>query len=224
MAAEHAVAVDPLDSSPLLVGKQDNTTLTGNLLAHVWARPDKGWLLAFGIALMGSGALVLAILAPWPGPPQPQDSVPAPDKLRVLGLDVMYFATVEGRRAPRGRLLGRDSFVTHGDDGVEVAARLSGPAYAFLIAFRPDGTEAVIFPEKDDEAPPRTDRPRFPSVSTDDYGLEEGSGLQAFAVVASNRRYPPSRNGGRGRAVPGRRARPRRRWCGEPMTARRWKG
>jgi molybdopterin-containing oxidoreductase family membrane subunit len=63
-AAEHAAAASPadaLDSYPLMVGKQDNTTLTGNLLAHVWARPDKGWLLAFAIAMAGSGALVLAI-------------------------------------------------------------------------------------------------------------------------------------------------------------------
>src|SRR5678816_3584995 len=63
-AAEHAAAAsgaDALDAYPLMVGKQDNTTLTGNLLAHVWARPDKGWLLSFMIALSGSGALVLAI-------------------------------------------------------------------------------------------------------------------------------------------------------------------
>jgi hypothetical protein len=158
--------------------------------------PPTQWQRRVGFAAAGlvlAVALVLAILWPWSGPPQPQDSVPAPDKLRVLSLDVQHFATVEGRRAPRGRLLGRDSFVTHGDDGVEVAARLSGPAYAFLIAFRPDGTEMVCWPEKEDAAPPRTDRLRFPSASTDDYGLEEGSGLQAFAVVASNQTLPPFR-------------------------------
>jgi hypothetical protein len=74
---------------------------------------------------------------------------------------------------------------------VEVEARLSRPAYAFLIAFHPNGTEAVCFPEKDDEEPPRTDRPCFPSVSKDsDYALEEGAGLQAFAVVASSQPLP----------------------------------
>ena len=63
MAAEHAGAatVDALEGGPLLLGKQDNTTLTGNLLAHVWARPDRGWLLAFTIAGFGSGMLLLAI-------------------------------------------------------------------------------------------------------------------------------------------------------------------
>ena len=64
MAAEHAGAAtaDALDGPPLLLGKQDNTTLTGNLLAHVWARPDtRGWLLAFTIAGFGSAMLLLAI-------------------------------------------------------------------------------------------------------------------------------------------------------------------
>jgi hypothetical protein len=81
---------------------------------------------------------------------------------------------------------------------VEVEARLSRPAYAFLIAFHPNGTAAVCFPEsfpdKPDKAPPRTDRPRFPSVSMNsDYALTEGVGLQAFAVVASSQPLPPFR-------------------------------
>jgi len=145
------------------------------------------WFSAAGLVLVG--VLAGAILALWRDPSASTGGA-APDKLQVLSLDVKHYETVNGQRDPRPRLLGRDAFVTRCDDGVEVAARLSGPAYAFLIAFRPDGTEAVIFPEKDDEAPPRTDRPRFPSVSMDDYVLEEGAGLQAFAVVASNQTLP----------------------------------
>ena len=67
-AAEHAAAAsaaDALDSYPLLVGKQDNTTLTGNLLAHVWARPDKGWLLAFAIAMAGPARSSWRSRLPW---------------------------------------------------------------------------------------------------------------------------------------------------------------
>ena len=140
--------------------------------------------------LLLAGALALATLALWRGRPAPPDIVPVPDKLQVLSLDVKHFATVNGRRDPRERLLGKDSFVTHCDDSVTVEARLSRPAYAFLIAFRPDGTELVCFPEKEDEAPPRTDRLRYPSASTHDYRLEEGVGLQAFALVVSSQPLP----------------------------------
>ena len=53
MAAEHAGAatVDALERTcPCWWGSTTTPSLTGSLLAHVWARPDKGWLLAFTIA------------------------------------------------------------------------------------------------------------------------------------------------------------------------------
>jgi serine/threonine protein kinase len=147
------------------------------------------WFSVAGLLL--AGVVALGTFAFWPGHPQKTDIGTVPAKLEVLSLDVKHFATVKSRRDPRGRLLGKDSFVTHVDDSVEVAAWLSRPAYAFLIAFRPDGTAMLCFPEKEDEKPPRTDRPRFPSVSTDsDYALEEGAGLQVFALVVSSQPLP----------------------------------
>jgi hypothetical protein len=69
-----------------------------------------------------------------------------------------------------------------------LTARLSRPAHAFLIAFRPDGKEERRLPEKDDDLPPLTDQPRYPSVERDaEYGLEEGAGLHVFAVVVLRR-------------------------------------
>ena len=41
----------------------------------------------------------------------------------------------------RSGVLGRTSFATHEDDDVMVQAELSEPAYSYLIAFRPDGTD-----------------------------------------------------------------------------------
>ena len=67
-----------------------------------------------------------------------------------------------GRRdAPRR--LGRRSFETHLSDRVMVEARLSRPAYAYLIAFRPDGEHEVCFPDSAEQPPPRDDRPRYPT-------------------------------------------------------------
>jgi hypothetical protein len=110
--------------------------------------------------------------------------------LRVESLEITHFTTLPGFDRPRG-VLGRESFATLLDDSVTVKARLSRPAYAYLIAYRPDGTEELCFPESADEAPPRTDRPRYPSASRgENYGLNEGIGMQVFAVAASSEPLP----------------------------------
>jgi len=124
-----------------------------------------------------------------PGPEQPLPA-PAVAPVKVLRLDVQHFAKQGMLDAPRG-LLGRKSFGTHCDDAVSVSSKLSAPAYCYLIAFRPDGTEEVCFPEKENEAPPLTDEPRYPSVSMGVlYGLNEGPGLHAFVLVISAKPLP----------------------------------
>jgi hypothetical protein len=88
-------------------------------------------------------------------------------------------------------VLGKESFATRRGDTVTVHARLSQPAYAYLIAFRPDGVAEVCFPEKEEAAPPLTDRPCYPSVTPSvHYGLDEGAGLQVFALVVSSQPLP----------------------------------
>ncbi len=113
--------------------------------------------------------------------------------LRVLRLDVVHIANLQGKGQARG-VLGKKSFAAHRGDAVTVEAELSRPAYAYLIAFRPDGTYDLCFPDSDDGPPPLTDRPRFPSKSqTEEYGLDEGEGLEVLAVVASEKPLPPYR-------------------------------
>jgi hypothetical protein len=149
------------------------------------------WRRLSAAGLLLAGTLAVAALALWHGPSTRKDTAPLSQKLQILNLDVEHYAIVNGQRHPRPRLLGKDSFVTHCNDGVEVEARLSQPAYAFLIAFRPDGTQELCLPEKPDKPPTPTERLRFPPTSENDYGLEEGAGLQAFAVVASSQPLPP---------------------------------
>jgi tetratricopeptide (TPR) repeat protein len=111
--------------------------------------------------------------------------------LRVLRIKVTH-TSVQGGKAVRAAVLGDKSFETRQGDRVTVEARLSQPAYAYLISLAPDGTDVVCFPEKEDEAPALTDRPRYPSVSQAvNYGLDEGAGLQVFALAFSSRPLPP---------------------------------
>jgi hypothetical protein len=131
-----------------------------------------------------------------PGPSTPVSPPPtAADPLRVLKIEVRHFAPVGADEAEVRGLIGERSFAAIAGDQVTVEARLSRPAYAYLIAFRPDGQAEVCFPEDEAEPPPRTDRPHYPSRSrTVRYGLNDvGVGLLVFAVVASDRPLPPYR-------------------------------
>jgi len=116
----------------------------------------------------------------------PEATVP-----RLLRLDVQHFEK-HGQVCELKGLLGRKSFTTRCGDAVTVSGKLASAAYCYLIAYRPDGMDEVCFPESDQEAPPLTDEPRYPSVSVKvRYGLSEGPGLQAFALMVSPGPLPP---------------------------------
>jgi hypothetical protein len=76
-----------------------------------------------------------------------------------------------------------------------VRAELSEPAYAYLLAFRPDGTDELCDPDDEDMPPPKKDEPVYPPPAKSDerYRLSEGPGLHAFALVVSRQPLPPYR-------------------------------
>lgn len=125
----------------------------------------------------------------------PPRSVP-PARVAVLKFDVKHYANdkdADGNSGDRPMgLLGEKSFDTRLGDSVEVEVELSRPAYAYLIAFRADGGEEVLSPDSGDEAPLQSARLRYPPPAKRgvNYGLDEGIGLQAFAVVVSSRPLP----------------------------------
>jgi tRNA A-37 threonylcarbamoyl transferase component Bud32 len=113
------------------------------------------------------------------------------ERLRVRALEVQHFVNVDEKRTGPQRLLGTDSFGAVLNDDIKVVARLSQPAYAYVIVFRPDGTDEVLYPQGAAEVPERTDMPRYPSRDrTKVYGLTEGTGLWLVALVASERPLP----------------------------------
>ncbi|MCC7420939.1 MAG: protein kinase [Planctomycetaceae bacterium] len=122
-----------------------------------------------------------------PGPPQA-------DPLRIVWINVRHFARVGIDDEVDKGIVGQQSFAASLGDQVTIEAKLSRPAYAYLLAFRPDGVVELCFPEDEAEAPPLSDRPRYPSKSRSlRYGLSDGTGLTVLAVIASNERLPPYR-------------------------------
>jgi serine/threonine protein kinase len=113
------------------------------------------------------------------------------EPLRVGPLEVLHLEKFDDKKSRPRRVLGTDSFGASPDDDIKVTARLSWPAYCYLIVFRPDGKGEVLYPASDQEAPERTDAPRYPSRDRDQvYGLEEGTGLWLVALVASEKPLP----------------------------------
>jgi serine/threonine protein kinase len=124
----------------------------------------------------------------------PVASVP----LRVVAIDVVHYSRMgaTNQAEPRG-VLGKQSFAPRLGDQVTIDARLSRPAYAYLVAFRPDGVVEVCFPNDETQPPPLSDHVRYPPpelVGKKAYGLSDGAGLCVFAVVASDRPLPAYRD------------------------------
>src|SRR5262249_7479147 len=115
-------------------------------------------------------------------------------------LDVKYFRQRGQFDQPAGKV-GQEVFSGGLGDSVEVDSELSAPSYAYIIAFSPDGKDEVVFPESEDEVPPQTTNPRYPSKRAGEIaGLTEGAGLWVLGFVFSPEPLPAYR---RWRAVAG---------------------
>jgi len=141
-------------------------------------------------------ALVVSAWAFWRATTEPQPA-PRPEPqvtLRVTRFEIPHFPRLDAQHFDPRRVgtLGRTSFAARVDDEVTVRAELSEPAYAYLIAFGPDGTNELCDPDDDDLPPPKKQQPLYPPPAKSDerYRLSEGAGLHAFALVVSREPLP----------------------------------
>jgi hypothetical protein len=140
--------------------------------------------------LLAGAAAVVGVLSTHPGPGPVRTAV----DVGVEPLRVEAFEVVLHRRNPPKVLgpIGVDAFeARYQDDDVRVHARLSVPAYTYLIALNPDGSEQLCLPARQDVAPPRAAALGFPQDPSIGFGLTDGVGLQAFVLIASRRPLPP---------------------------------
>jgi hypothetical protein len=153
------------------------------------ARRSRGrrWLLA--------ASLVVLLLAGWRwGWPAlhlgqvPTAGGPAGEPVQIASFQVGHF-----RGDPPVYLgdVGPLSTQTWANDDVQVLARLSRPAYFYLLAFLPKGKVEPCFPKDPEVAPPLLADLVYPLKENVLYGLTDGVGLEAFALFVSAEPLPP---------------------------------
>jgi hypothetical protein len=108
--------------------------------------------------------------------------------LRIESLQVQLHSRSEGD--PTG-LIGVNSFAGRFGQDVRVHARLSVPAYCYLLALNPDGKAQPCYPEKRDEPPPLKATIDYPTNPDDGFSLTDGTGTQGFVLIASMNPLPP---------------------------------
>ena len=87
--------------------------------------------------------------------------------------------------------IGVDAFESRLTQDARVEARLSKPAYCYLIALNPDGSTQLCYPEKPEASPSAKSAIDYPSDPRSGFGLTDGVGTQAFVLVASAKQLPP---------------------------------
>jgi hypothetical protein len=131
-----------------------------------------------GVLLLG--VLPLVAWSRWPAPP------PAPLTVEALEVEVH-------RRDPPAVLgpIGPDLPSAQLEDDVRVHARLSAPAFSYLIALNPDGREQLCYPKDPNAAPLRSTEIDYPVDPLRGFALTDGKGLQVFVLVTSHQPLPP---------------------------------
>jgi tRNA A-37 threonylcarbamoyl transferase component Bud32 len=113
----------------------------------------------------------------------------AGELLGPAALEVQQYRATEEGEVLLGRMGERYFAAGVQEDSLRVSARLDEPAYCYLIALRPDGTEELCFPARDSQAPPQTAAITFPAQGG--WQLKDGGvGLQAFLLLASRQPLP----------------------------------
>ena len=124
--------------------------------------------------------------------------------LRIESLEVqLYHGTSRQLRGTIGVL----KWFARFNDNVRVSARLSAPAYCYLLALNTDGLVQFCPKAQETTPPSRRSEVVYPPAETDDlYGLTDGVGLQTFVLIASRQPLPAFANWPKRDTLPWRRS------------------
>ncbi len=111
--------------------------------------------------------------------------------LHVVSLEL---TRLEASRLAHSHKLGSMSYHAMVNDSILVSVRLNREAYFYVLAFNPNGTHQLWYPSNGSIQPELTDHigGLIDSEELEDaFRLTDGTGLQAFVVIASDQPLPP---------------------------------
>jgi serine/threonine protein kinase len=110
---------------------------------------------------------------------------------RIEMMEVRLVEDATGQRM--SRVVGNEVAACRAEDMVRILARLAAPAYCYLIALHPNGQIQLYFPADEKAPPPSLSEIVYPPDPNEGSPLTDGTGLQAFVVLASEQPLPPFR-------------------------------
>lgn len=115
-----------------------------------------------------------------------------PEEIRVKKFQINHIEKIGADKGHFKGIFGQNTFGAHVGDQVTLNVEFNRPAYAYLVAFRPDGVMELIYPNLESDLPELRQRIQYPDANNlgNHYGLSEGAGLWVFAVAASDQPLP----------------------------------
>ena len=118
----------------------------------------------------------------------------APAALTLSSFAVRHYRPHTNKPSDDLGLIGHSNEAVRVGDDIRIGVELSEPAYAYLLALNTNGKVQLCLPEDDAQPPPRTQHLELYPSKEDYFTLTEGSGVQAFVVLASRLRLPAYRD------------------------------
>jgi hypothetical protein len=152
-----------------------------------WGRRNPALAGLLGLSVLTVALVAILVGVAWkPGSAPPREVAAPVKKIQVS----MELSQHRGEKAkPLGKI-GDTSFAVQFDDDVRVHAGLSSRAYCYLLAFNPDGKVQLCHPRDETAPPERISTLEYPLNPAKFFSLTDGSGLQAFVLVASREPLP----------------------------------
>ncbi len=127
-------------------------------------------------------------------PPPPITPTPS-TPLLVTAINVLPHDPLGSGEFSELPLLGVGSPSATTAQAITVKVTLSRPAYSYIVLFRADGQEELLDPRADTDIPVKTDSPKYPPPPVREtlYQLDDGPGLWAVGVIASDDPLPSYR-------------------------------
>jgi serine/threonine protein kinase len=176
-----AMAEEPTDR------QRDAEALAGELDRYVKGYPRS----RLAVALIAAAIPPLALITGLPRLKEQSAASIAP--IRIDAMEIHHYRDDPAQGPVLIGIVGTDRQYCLLNDAVRIRAKLSTPAYGYLVALHPNGQTELYYPQSQSTPAPPFSELSYPSAADLYSPLTDGAGLQAFALIVTDRPLPPYR-------------------------------